>query len=98
LSLIATFDHQHKNVFTNNNSSWYNVEPGFRNGDIAKTVARSLSGFGFNSTWVVTDGFDGGRGWVQSRLGTESSGTSFTEILSPSRVISGTKFLQAGSD
>ena len=70
-----------------------------RNGDIAKTIARSLSGLGFNNTWVITDGFDGGRGWVQSRLGTESSGTSFTEILSPSRVISsGTKLLQASSD
>ncbi|KAG0586143.1 hypothetical protein KC19_2G067900 [Ceratodon purpureus] len=69
------------------------------NGDIAKTIARSLSGLGFNNTWVITDGFDGGRGWVQSRLGTESSGTSFTEILSPSRVISsGTKLLQASSD
>lgn len=70
-----------------------------RNGDVARTIARALSGLGFNSTWVVTDGFDGGRGWVQSRLATEAPGASFTQILSPSRVLSsGTKVLQAGSD
>lgn len=69
------------------------------NGDIAKTIAKSLSGLGFSNTWVVTDGFDGARGWAQSRLGIESSNPTFAEILSPSRVISsGTKFLQAGSD
>lgn len=69
------------------------------NGDVARTIARALSGLGFNSTWVVTDGFDGGRGWVQSRLATEAPGASFTQILSPSRVLSsGTKVLQAGSD
>ncbi|XP_024395376.1 calcium sensing receptor, chloroplastic [Physcomitrium patens] len=69
------------------------------NGDISKTIARCLSGLGFSNTWVITDGFDGGRGWVQSRLGTESSGSSFSEILSPSRIIpAGTTFLQAGRD
>jgi len=61
-------------------------------GDIAKIVARSLSGLGFKNTWVITDGYDGGRGWVQSKLGSDSYNSSFAEILSPSRVIpAGTK-------
>lgn len=69
------------------------------NGDIAKVIARSLSALGFNNTWVITDGFDGGRGWIQSRLGTESLNSSFAEILSPSRIIpAGTTFLPAGRD
>ncbi|BBN13077.1 hypothetical protein MPTK1_6g00590 [Marchantia polymorpha subsp. ruderalis] len=57
-------------------------------GDIAKTVAKSLRGQGFKNTWVVVDGFKGGRGWVQSRLGTDNYGSSsFAEVLSPSRII-----------
>eukprot|EP00250_Pteridium_aquilinum_P013853 c21612_g1_i1 orf=470-1774(-) len=56
-------------------------------GDIAKTVAKSLSALGFKNAWVVNDGFDGGKGWVQSRLGTDSYNSSIAEILSPSRVI-----------
>ncbi|KAG0614768.1 hypothetical protein M758_6G202300 [Ceratodon purpureus] len=69
------------------------------NGDVAKVIARSLSGLGFSNTWVITDGFNGGRGWVQSKLGTESSNSSFSEILSPSRIIpAGTTFLTAGRD
>lgn len=63
-------------------------------GDIAKTVAKSLSALGFKNAWVVVDGFDGGKGWVQSRLGTDSNTTSIAEILSPSRIIpAGTKKL-----
>lgn len=56
-------------------------------GDIAKIVAKSLSALGFKNTWVVLDGFDGGKGWVQSRLGTDSYNSSIAEILSPSRII-----------
>lgn len=56
-------------------------------GDVAKTVARALTGLGFNNAWVLTDGFSGGRGWLQSCLGTESYNASFAEILSPSRII-----------
>ncbi|KAH7437553.1 hypothetical protein KP509_05G078000 [Ceratopteris richardii] len=63
-------------------------------GDIAKNVAKSLSALGFKNAWIVDGGFDGGKGWVQSRLGTESFNTSFAEILSPSRIIpAGTKKL-----
>jgi len=56
-------------------------------GDIAKSVARSLSSLGFSNTWVVADGFDGGKGWIQSRLGTESYNLSYAEVLSPTRII-----------
>lgn len=70
----------------------------FRTGDIAKIVARSLSGLGFKNTWVITDGYDGGRGWVQSKLGSDSYNSSFAEILSPSRVIpAGTYYSIANS-
>ncbi|KAI5064189.1 hypothetical protein GOP47_0020859 [Adiantum capillus-veneris] len=63
-------------------------------GGIAKTVAKSLSVLGFKNAYVVSDGFDGGKGWVQSRLGTDSFNSSFAEILSPSRIIpAGTKKL-----
>lgn len=63
-------------------------------GDIAKTVAKTLSALGFQNAWVVIDGFDGGKGWVQSRLGTDSYNSSIGEILSPSRIIpSGTRKL-----
>lgn len=63
-------------------------------GSIAKTVAKSLSALGFQNAWVVADGFDGGKGWVQSRLGTDSYNSSIAEVLSPSRIIpAGTKKL-----
>ncbi|CAM6088173.1 unnamed protein product [Calypogeia fissa] len=59
-------------------------------GDIAKTVARALKSQGFKNSYVITDGFKGGKGWIQSRLGTDdysSTGLSFSEVLSPSRII-----------
>ncbi|MCO5610762.1 hypothetical protein L7F22_065003 [Adiantum nelumboides] len=63
-------------------------------GNIAKIVAKSLSALGFKNAYIVSDGFDGGKGWVQSRLGTESFNSSFAEVLSPSRIIpAGTKKL-----
>lgn len=55
--------------------------------DSAKIVARALTSLGFKNCWVVADGFSGGRGWLQSRLGTDSYNLSFAEVLSPSRVI-----------
>lgn len=63
------------------------------NGNVAKSIARSLSELGFKNTWVVLDGYDGGKGWLQSKLGSETyQSYSFGEILSPSRVIpAGTK-------
>ncbi|KAG0628637.1 hypothetical protein M758_1G041800 [Ceratodon purpureus] len=70
-------------------------------GNIAKIIARSLSELGFKNTWVVLDGYDGGKGWLQSKLGSESYKSSFGEILSPSRVIpAGTKkfFSNASKD
>eukprot|EP00475_Leptophrys_vorax_P028772 TRINITY_DN41865_c0_g1_i1.p1 TRINITY_DN41865_c0_g1~~TRINITY_DN41865_c0_g1_i1.p1 ORF type:complete len:404 (+),score=68.10 TRINITY_DN41865_c0_g1_i1:76-1287(+) len=77
------------------------------NGDIAKLVAQSLVSLGFKNTWIVKDGVDGGKGWVQSKLATESAGLSFAEVLSPSRIIAGTgtqrvpknqRLLSSGSD
>lgn len=58
-----------------------------RYSDLAKIVARTLTGLGFKNTWIVADGFSGGKGWLQSRLGTDSYNFSFAEVLSPSRVI-----------
>lgn len=55
--------------------------------DIAKLVARTLTSLGFKNCWIVTDGFSGGKGWLQSRLGTDSYNASLVEVLSPSRVI-----------
>ncbi|XP_059453780.1 calcium sensing receptor, chloroplastic [Corylus avellana] len=55
--------------------------------DTAKIVARALTSLGFKNCWVVADGFSGSRGWLQSRLGTETYKFSFAEVLSPSRVI-----------
>ncbi|CAN6457368.1 unnamed protein product [Victoria cruziana] len=55
--------------------------------DTSKTVAKLLTGLGFKNCWVLADGFSGGRGWLQSRLGTDSYNLSFAEVLSPSRVI-----------
>ena len=73
-----------------------------RYSDSAKIVAKTLKVLGFKNCWIVTDGFSGGRGWLQSRLGTDSYNFSFAQVLSPSRIIpaasrfgtrSGTKFL-----
>ncbi|CAH8271940.1 unnamed protein product [Arabidopsis lyrata] len=71
--------------------------------DSAKIVAKTLKVLGFKNCYIVTDGFSGGRGWLQSRLGTDSYNFSFAQVLSPSRIIpaasrsfgtrSGTKFL-----
>ncbi|KAF5730236.1 extracellular calcium sensing receptor [Tripterygium wilfordii] len=55
--------------------------------DSAKIVARALTSLGFKNCWIVADGFSGSRGWMQSRLGTESYDFSFAEVLSPSRII-----------
>lgn len=57
--------------------------------DSAKLVAKYLTSLGFKNCWIVADGFSGGKGWQQSRLGTDSYNFSFAEVLSPSRVISG---------
>lgn len=59
----------------------------YRYSDSAKTVARTLTRLGFKNSWIVGDGFSGGRGWLQSRLGTDSYKFSFAEVLSPSRII-----------
>lgn len=76
--------------------------------DSAKTVAKTLTSLGFKNCWIMTDGFSGGRGWLQSKLGTDSYNFSFAQVLSPSRVIpaaarrfgtTGTvKLLSGGSD
>ncbi|KAG8387952.1 hypothetical protein BUALT_Bualt02G0074700 [Buddleja alternifolia] len=77
--------------------------------DSAKIVARTLTKLGFKNCWIVSDGFSGSKGWLQSRLGTDSYNLSFAEVISPSRVISaaagrrfGTstsaKLLSGGSD
>ncbi|XP_010522270.2 PREDICTED: calcium sensing receptor, chloroplastic, partial [Tarenaya hassleriana] len=75
--------------------------------DSAKVVARTLKNLGFNNCWIVMDGFSGSKGWLQSRLGTDSYNFSFAQVLSPSRIIrsgstafgtkTGTRFLP-GSD
>lgn len=62
-----------------------------RYSDSAKIVARALTSLGFKNCWVVADGFSGGRGWLQSRLGTDSYNLSFAEVLSPSRIIPAVK-------
>jgi len=54
---------------------------------VAKTVGRTLTSLGFKNTWIVADGFSGNKGWLQSRLGTDSYNFSFAEVLSPSRII-----------
>lgn len=60
----------------------------FRYTDSAKTVAKTLTKLGFKNTWIVTDGFSGSKGWLQSRLGADSYNVSFAEVISPSRVLS----------
>lgn len=57
--------------------------------DSAKIVAKTLTSLGFKNSWIMADGFSGGKGWLQSRLGTDSYNLSFAEILSPSRIIPG---------
>ncbi|KAE8676920.1 Calcium sensing receptor [Hibiscus syriacus] len=54
--------------------------------DSAKTVARTLRSLGFNNCFVVADGFSGSKGWLQSRLGTDTYNFSPVELLSPSMV------------
>ncbi|CAI8610181.1 unnamed protein product [Vicia faba] len=44
--------------------------------DSAKIVARTLTRLGFKNSWTVGDGFSGGKGWLQSRLGVKSFGTT----------------------
>lgn len=56
--------------------------------DSAKTVARTLTSLGFKNCWIMAGGFSGGRGWLQSRLGTETYNLSFPEVLSPLQVMS----------
>ncbi|KAI7731320.1 hypothetical protein M8C21_027134 [Ambrosia artemisiifolia] len=55
--------------------------------DSAKIVAKYLTTLGFQNCWIVADGFSGNKGWLQSRLGTDSYNVSFSRVLSPSRVI-----------
>ncbi|KAG9160042.1 hypothetical protein Leryth_005783 [Lithospermum erythrorhizon] len=55
--------------------------------DSAKIVAKTLTNLGFKNCWIVTDGFSGSNGWLQSRLGTDSYNFSSAEVLLPSRVI-----------
>eukprot|EP00271_Cylindrocystis_brebissonii_P003159 TRINITY_DN1391_c0_g1_i2.p1 TRINITY_DN1391_c0_g1~~TRINITY_DN1391_c0_g1_i2.p1 ORF type:complete len:363 (-),score=111.18 TRINITY_DN1391_c0_g1_i2:722-1810(-) len=58
------------------------------NGSTSRLVAKALTNLGFRSAYVVKDGTDGGSGWFQSQLAMESSGgSSFAEVLSPSRII-----------
>uniref|UniRef100_A0A7N0SVZ9 Rhodanese domain-containing protein n=1 Tax=Kalanchoe fedtschenkoi TaxID=63787 RepID=A0A7N0SVZ9_KALFE len=57
--------------------------------DSAKLVAKYLTSLGFKNCWIVADGFSGGKGWLQSRLGTDGYNFSFAEVLSPSRIIPG---------
>lgn len=63
----------------------------------AKIVARTLTKLGFKNTYVVADGFSGGKGWLQSRLGVDSYNVSFAEVITPSRIISGTSGATAGT-
>ncbi|KAL0919149.1 hypothetical protein M5K25_011224 [Dendrobium thyrsiflorum] len=58
--------------------------------DTAAIVAKTLTSLGFKNSWVVADGFSGGRGWLQSRLGADSYNVSIAEVLSPSRIIPAT--------
>ncbi|KAL8132564.1 calcium sensing receptor, chloroplastic [Apium graveolens] len=60
--------------------------------DSAKIVAKVLTSLGFKNCWIVADGFSGSKGWLQSRLGTDSYNLSFAQVLSPSRIISGSRF------
>lgn len=78
------------------------------NSDSAKTVAKLLTNLGFKNCWILSDGFSGSKGWLQSRLGIDSYNVSISEVLSPSRIIpaaarrlgttSSAKLLPGGSD
>lgn len=59
----------------------------YRYSDSAKIVARTLTSLDFKNSWIVSDGFSGRRGWLQSRLGTDTYNFSFAEVISPSGVI-----------
>lgn len=67
--------------------------------DNAKIVARTLNSVGFNNCWVMAGGFSGGKGWAQSRLGTDSYNLSVVEVVKPSRIIpaSAGRFVTASS-
>ncbi|KAK1274287.1 hypothetical protein QJS04_geneDACA013309 [Acorus gramineus] len=58
--------------------------------DSAKIVARTLTTLGFKNCWIMSGGFSGNKGWLQSRLGTESYNVTLAEVISPSRVIPAT--------
>ncbi|KAK8950391.1 hypothetical protein KSP40_PGU022596 [Platanthera guangdongensis] len=55
--------------------------------DAAKLVAKTLTNLGFKNTWVVADGFSGGKGWLQNRRGSDSYNVSVAEVVFPSRII-----------
>lgn len=59
----------------------------YRYSDSAKIVASALTSLGFKNCWIMSDGFSGGKGWLQSRLGTVSYNVSLAEVVSPSRII-----------
>ncbi|CAH9061044.1 unnamed protein product [Cuscuta epithymum] len=56
--------------------------------DSAKIAVRALTRLGFKNCWVVSGGFSGSRGWLQTKLGSDSYNVSLAEVVfSPSRVI-----------
>eukprot|EP00262_Sarcandra_glabra_P012732 TRINITY_DN333_c0_g1_i1.p1 TRINITY_DN333_c0_g1~~TRINITY_DN333_c0_g1_i1.p1 ORF type:complete len:397 (-),score=52.41 TRINITY_DN333_c0_g1_i1:333-1523(-) len=55
--------------------------------DTAKIVAKALTSLGFKNCWIMAGGFSGSRGWLQSRLGTDSYNVSLAEVVSPLRII-----------
>ncbi|XP_073035150.1 calcium sensing receptor, chloroplastic [Primulina eburnea] len=76
--------------------------------DSAKIVARALTSLGFKNCWIMSGGFCGGNGWLQSRLGADTASFAVAEVISPSKVIttptrrfgtpSSAKLLPGGSD
>lgn len=56
--------------------------------DSSKIVARALTSLGFNNCWIMSGGFSGGKGWLQSQLGADNASFAVPEIISPSKVIS----------
>lgn len=65
---------------------------------MSKTVARYLSKAGFGKVFVVSSGFDGSKGWAQSKLGVDDyNNQAKFEILNPGRVISNTGLFGSGS-
>ncbi|RXH96494.1 hypothetical protein DVH24_008998 [Malus domestica] len=63
------------------------VNKGSSISDSGKIVARALTRLGFKNCWTVADGSSGSKGWLQSRLDTDSYNSSFAEVISPSRVV-----------